>query len=191
MFAEYSFARSCAFAWLRMQNIPCDETTGPRRLAFKLGRVTMKGSIDEAKAWIIEWHNKALETNKPAAGPDDGKAFYASQQWRSLRYKALKRGGGRCDLCGAVPSKDQPLHVDHIRPRSKFPALALELSNLQVLCKDCNLGKSNRDDTDWRKARRVKGSEAKLGPKNPFSEERMLGYSEEHIGRELRSILRS
>jgi 5-methylcytosine-specific restriction endonuclease McrA len=28
--------------------------------------------------------------------------------------------------------------------------LELTLSNLQVLCEDCNLGKSNTDATDWR-----------------------------------------
>jgi 5-methylcytosine-specific restriction endonuclease McrA len=26
----------------------------------------------------------------------------------------------------------------------------LRLDNLQVLCEPCNLGKSNRDETDWR-----------------------------------------
>jgi hypothetical protein len=52
--------------------------------------------------------------------------------------------------CGARPTEANPLHVDHIKPRSKFPHLALSLSNLQVLCRQCNLGKSNTDDTDWR-----------------------------------------
>jgi 5-methylcytosine-specific restriction endonuclease McrA len=30
--------------------------------------------------------------------------------------------------------------------------LALEITNLQVLCADCNIGKSNTDETDWREA---------------------------------------
>lgn len=42
------------------------------------------------------------------------------------------------------------MHVDHIKPRSKYPALELVLSNLQVLCEDCNLGKLAHDETDWR-----------------------------------------
>jgi X-X-X-Leu-X-X-Gly heptad repeat protein len=42
------------------------------------------------------------------------------------------------------------LHVDHIKPRSLYPARALDPENLQVLCRDCNLGKSNKDATDWR-----------------------------------------
>ena len=52
-------------------------------------------------------------------------------------------------VCGAS-GKQTVLHVDHIKPRSKYPELALDPNNLQVLCKDCNLGKSNLYNTDWR-----------------------------------------
>ena len=73
-----------------------------------------------------------------------------TQEWRSVRYQALLRSDGRCDCCGASKKDGKRLHVDHIKPKSKFPALSLTLSNLQVLCEDCNLGKSNTDETDWR-----------------------------------------
>lgn len=76
-------------------------------------------------------------------------AFYESDEWRSLRYKALKLYGRVCCVCGAKPP-DVILHVDHIKPRSLFPELELQLENLQILCKDCNLGKSNKDSIDWR-----------------------------------------
>ncbi|MFC6439812.1 HNH endonuclease [Bowmanella sp. JS7-9] len=33
------------------------------------------------------------------------------------------------------------LHVDHVKPRAKFPELALDINNLQILCETCNLGK--------------------------------------------------
>jgi 5-methylcytosine-specific restriction endonuclease McrA len=42
------------------------------------------------------------------------------------------------------------MHVDHIKPRSKYPALELAEDNLQVLCELCNIGKSNTNETDWR-----------------------------------------
>ena len=42
------------------------------------------------------------------------------------------------------------MHVDHIKPKSTHPHLALVKSNMQVLCEDCNMGKSNRDATDFR-----------------------------------------
>ena len=34
--------------------------------------------------------------------------------------------------------------------KARRPHLALKLTNLQVLCGDCNAGKGNRDTTDWR-----------------------------------------
>ena len=76
--------------------------------------------------------------------------FYDSDEWRQIRYLALKKNDGRCQCCGQRPSAGNPLHVDHIKPRSKFPTLALQINNLQVLCADCNYGKSNIDQTDWR-----------------------------------------
>lgn len=75
--------------------------------------------------------------------------FYESRAWKELRYETIRKHGGRCQACG-VSGKDRPLQVDHIKPRSKFPKLELDPDNLQVLCRDCNLGKSNLDDTDWR-----------------------------------------
>lgn len=78
--------------------------------------------------------------------------FYESREWRAVRYFALKANDGKCELCGASKATGAVLHVDHILPRSKWPKLQLEPSNLQVLCADCNLGKSNKDDTDWRRA---------------------------------------
>jgi len=73
--------------------------------------------------------------------------FYMSDAWRRLRYRALMIHGKRCAACGAESGE---FHVDHIKPRSKFPELELSLENLQVLCKDCNLGKGAWDMTDWR-----------------------------------------
>lgn len=76
-----------------------------------------------------------------------GSAFYLTREWRELRYKALRSCGARCQCCGSTEAK---LHVDHIKPRSRFPGLELQIQNLQVLCADCNLGKGAWDSTDWR-----------------------------------------
>lgn len=77
--------------------------------------------------------------------------FYDSPAWQRLRYDALRRANACCELCGASRADGVIIQVDHIKPRSKFPELELDPSNLQVLCKPCNMGKSNRDSTDWRK----------------------------------------
>ena len=71
--------------------------------------------------------------------------FYRSQVWRSLRIEVLAESSRRCLLCGNSPDNGITLHVDHIKPRSLFPELALDKSNLQVLCEDCNLGKMTNE----------------------------------------------
>lgn len=79
-----------------------------------------------------------------------GDSFYTSREWLGLRYEVMKRSGGKCEACGRGRGDGAVLHVDHIKPRSKFPELELNLENLQILCRECNLGKSNLDQTDWR-----------------------------------------
>lgn len=75
--------------------------------------------------------------------------FLQSQEWLELRYRVLRKRGGCCQLCGNRGSETNPIQVDHIKPRSKHPQLALVEGNLQVLCRACNIGKSNKDETDW------------------------------------------
>ena len=60
-----------------------------------------------------------------------------------LRYKILVRDNFSCKQCGASPAKDSAieLHIDHVVPWSKGGETTFE--NLQTLCSQCNLGKSN------------------------------------------------
>ena len=77
-------------------------------------------------------------------------AFLSTFEWKALRMQALLAHGAKCQCCGATPAGGAVMNVDHVKPRKYFPTLALELSNLQILCGDCNQGKGNWDETDWR-----------------------------------------
>jgi 5-methylcytosine-specific restriction endonuclease McrA len=77
-------------------------------------------------------------------------AFLSSFEWRSVRMEALKLYGAKCMCCEATPSTGAVMNVDHIRPRKLYPSLALDINNLQILCDQCNHGKGNWDQTDWR-----------------------------------------
>lgn len=73
--------------------------------------------------------------------------FYRSRAWLDLRYRTLRDYGKKCMACGAT---GVTMHVDHIKPKSIYPELALDPNNMQVLCEDCNRGKSNRYEDDFR-----------------------------------------
>jgi hypothetical protein len=77
-------------------------------------------------------------------------SFYDRPEWRDLRYRVIRKQGAKCVACGVTRETGAVLHVDHIRPVSIYPELALREDNLQVLCRDCNLGKSNRFSDDFR-----------------------------------------
>jgi len=121
---------------------------------LKDGPFNKTESIDALIAWYRALDIKYYPRNK--TGRKNKKSSYAktdnflkSWEWNELRYKALKLHGRKCQCCGAQPP-EIVLHVDHIKPRSKFPELALDLDNLQVLCEWCNKGKSNKHEDDFR-----------------------------------------
>lgn len=70
--------------------------------------------------------------------------FLKSFEWRQLRLKAFEKYGRICQCCGAAPGNGIVLNVDHVKSRRRFPDLALDIENLQVLCEDCNHGKANQ-----------------------------------------------
>lgn len=113
-----------------------------------IDRTTPRYARKLARAKSYYWENRGRVLTKNAASRGEWTgSFINSPLWRKLRYQALLTYGRKCMCCG---STDGPFHVDHIKPRSKHPELALTLSNLQVLCEDCNLGKGAWDETDWR-----------------------------------------
>ena len=78
------------------------------------------------------------------------KEFLLSDEWFKFRYRIIELHGNKCQCCGATPATGAIIQVDHIKPRSIYPELALVESNAQILCRVCNLGKSNLYKTDWR-----------------------------------------
>jgi len=95
--------------------------------------------------------SKAPSSPRLASTPDVASdKFLESFEWRRLRMQALIKYGRRCVCCGATPMTGAVMNVDHIKPRKLFPNLALDINNLQILCGECNHGKGNWDQTDWR-----------------------------------------
>lgn len=80
---------------------------------------------------------------------DKHEGFYQSQAWLELRQRVLDTYGPTCMCCG-VTKNDETIQVDHVKPKARYPALALVFENMQVLCQPCNLGKGTAE-TDYRK----------------------------------------
>lgn len=131
-----------------------------RRSAIKAGRplVTRKDKRKAAKA-----AQKAIARAKPASKPQSfastwnaykpgmtSAEFCRTREWAELRQRVLIKYSATCQCCGNSRKTGAIMHVDHIKPRSRYPALELVEDNLQVLCDLCNIGKSNTFETDWR-----------------------------------------
>jgi 5-methylcytosine-specific restriction endonuclease McrA len=108
---------------------------------------TLKNKLRESSAKALR--KKQMKDDPLAYFPNMGKEFYDTRMWKDLRFDVLrenavsnKDGKAHCVLCGAWWTTENPLHVDHKLPRSKFPQMELMKSNMQVLCKMCNEGKS-------------------------------------------------
>jgi 5-methylcytosine-specific restriction endonuclease McrA len=72
---------------------------------------------------------------------EEQQRFYNSPEWKDLRRHVLRERPHVCELCGRRIYRENDVTVDHIKPRSKFPELDLDKSNLQVLCRRCNSSK--------------------------------------------------
>lgn len=93
---------------------------------------------------------QAVKKVKRAEEYINSNEFLKSFEWRRKRFEALDKYGRKCMCCGATPEAGAKIHVDHIKPRKLYPELALDINNLQILCHECNHGKGNKYETDFR-----------------------------------------
>jgi hypothetical protein len=77
---------------------------------------------------------------------EEAQSFYSSPEWLKLREQVIREEGRVCAQCGRHIKNDNDVTVDHIRPRTKYPHLALSRENLRVLCRRCN---SRKKDREW------------------------------------------
>ncbi len=114
---------------------------------------TLKSKVKNQAELINALQKKILNlktTKKPATLKPIRKTnhwVYDSEKWKQLRYPVFKKFGFKCLACNATNTE---LHIDHIVPISVDRSKAFDMDNLQVLCKGCNLSKSNKHQDDLR-----------------------------------------
>jgi 5-methylcytosine-specific restriction endonuclease McrA len=107
-----------------------------------IGQEIQEPTKNKCKEWLMNaYKEKQLpDFIKPSEG------FYNTIEWRQIRIKVFDMYGHKCLKCG----NEDFLQVDHIKPRSLYPELELDINNLQILCKSCNIKKSNKNEIDYR-----------------------------------------
>lgn len=120
-----------------LHNAPSTISQGPYKRRFGSWSTTLKAFVNFANGTGIE-----IEATKTELNNTDRRETGREPSLR-LRWHVLKGDHFKCRVCGASPAitPGVELHVDHIVPWSKGGETVLE--NLQTLCSNCNLGKSN------------------------------------------------
>jgi hypothetical protein len=80
---------------------------------------------------------------------EEAEQFYSSPEWNMLRKQVIKLKGRVCAECGRRIVQNNDITVDHIKPRSKYPDLALRIENLRILCRSCNSQKGDREFAEY------------------------------------------
>jgi hypothetical protein len=97
------------------------------------------GSWRKALEAFVSWANEGVASVPVPGAPRGFRRTQRNANWRQ-RAQILMRDGARCRLCGATASEAR-LDIDHVIPWSRGGETVIE--NLQVLCEQCNIGKSN------------------------------------------------
>jgi len=66
------------------------------------------------------------------------RSLYHTPEWRALRCKVLVRDRYQCVVCGRSVRGWRQSRVDHIKPVSTHPELAMVIGNLRTLCPTCD-----------------------------------------------------
>ena len=95
-------------------------------------------------------------------------SFYDTDDWLYLSKTVKSIYGRKCMKCGV---KSGEMHTDHIIPRSINYKLSLDIRNLQVLCKKCNINKSNTEQIDYRTTKEKEKLETVIPTLKPLESE--------------------
>ena len=156
MYSEKELFEEIERVWIKLGRQP--SSTDFEKNEFKYGRNTFLrrfGGWRKALEAFVDYINSEDDEEKSEIAPEEGvhdKTLIDQKSFKHktkrdinlrLRFKVMARDHFKCCKCGKSPATDPSvvLHIDHIYPYSKGGETIME--NLQTLCSDCNLGKSD------------------------------------------------
>lgn len=121
---------------------------------FSIGTYTKRfGGWRKALETFVDYVNSTeikIDESEPTSDTTSDVANHITRRDINLRMRfiVMKRDNFKCCMCGRSPATTPglELHIDHIIPWSKGGETVID--NLQTLCSDCNLGKSNLSETE-------------------------------------------
>lgn len=156
--SEYACIEEIERLWIELGRQPTTIDIKNGKSKFSIHTYERRfGSWRKALEFFVDYINGKKETTNPITPNDEqiqttkiqttGESSFEHKTKREinlrLRFTVMRRDGFKCRLCGRSPATDPwvILHIDHILPWSKGGETIID--NLQTLCNDCNLGKSN------------------------------------------------
>lgn len=100
----------------------------------------------EDKMLCPKCHKKYIDELNGVKEPKQRHPFEGEKGMR-FKNRFLAEFGECCERCGTTDRS--VLQVHHVKPFSKFPHLAYEYENLDVLCKRCNQELGNSGIVDY------------------------------------------
>lgn len=115
---------------------------------------TWRKALESFVAFVNQQPNESIAHEEPEPEEKEQSIVPVVEQERSgsiswrLRFLVMRRDDFKCRFCGNSPalSPGLVLHVDHIHPRRKRGPTTE--ANLQTLCEQCNIGKSDLPMTE-------------------------------------------
>jgi hypothetical protein len=125
------------------------------KLLKNMNDLIWDADVDEL---VENYHEKMMTKENDQAIIDNARESAAKRikVMPSIRWQVFQRDNWKCVACGKNADDHIWLEVDHIIPRSKGGKN--EISNYQTLCNVCNIGKSNKDNTDIKGERKNRSS---------------------------------
>ena len=108
-------------------------------LVRKLFKVTKR--VDRS---LEEMQQKAAHIQQKYEPRQEFERWKQTLGGRKWKREQFEQQNGRCLKCQKSISL-KGSHIDHIKPLSLYPKLAIAPENLRILCPDCNLTKGQQE----------------------------------------------
>jgi uncharacterized protein (TIGR02646 family) len=114
---------------------------------IKLQRNTKPSILDANESrWKQALLNAVSQYGSFKDIPEDTKEkLLAHYRHKDIQSALTESSSGKCAFCECIPSEGGNIEIEHFKPKSIYPDLTFDWTNLLPSCRKCNGSKSNHD----------------------------------------------